>query len=485
MLVSPTERFEKAWQICSSLWFPINEAHLRSTIAELDHSSSRENKDLIIAKIKEDPALFCHCIREASYHFHNSKKKGPRPQHPSKLLATLELSHIEQILKNARSHLSPHSFTQMTRLQAEQLHELLVTASTVETLSHAVNIDPETGYTTALVRQLGYTLIAWNYPRIFERAMKRVATGEERSRVFYELLGFSPYLLGITTATEWQLGLEIKASLGDNEAINKIKSDRNPGLGRTALLLRKFCRVGEQLAQALRPEQFPSAGSDWSEARREIEEVLGPDGLVIVQTQVKKACGALFNGAPAELQEIFRESSEIDFTVPSGLEAFAQNKAIKKLPEKTQGAVKSLYRQSQSSKVEQRLIQLLVKNVIPDLGFNRGCIYLFDPTEMQLNPVVLIGEGSLTNYHSHPFSPLADEEHYVVQAFKQSDPLLFTDGWENPQKVTFAGVFGRIHRVGVLVLSGSTNQHERASEERLLNYFVAVRTCLQDFLKLR
>ncbi|MCI5066270.1 HDOD domain-containing protein [bacterium] len=486
MTADPAKRFEKAWDLCSNLWFPIDHRHLDEVLLTLDqHTTAPVQKEQLLTSIKEDPALFSYCIRHASEDLLRCKKKRLRSTQPMKLLGSLEIPHLERILRNARSENSGHSFEQMTEEQAHQLHELLITTSTVEVLARSEKIEPEVGFTTALLRQLGYTLIAWNYPRIYAQAMKRVQQGEQKSQALFRLMGFSPYLLGITTAAEWQLGLEVKASLGDKSAIQRIRSEKISQLGKNALLLRKFCKVGEQLSQAFNPETYPSAGADWNQARREIAEHLGDDGLVLIQNQVKRACKAFMRNAPPHLKALLQESSELDFTVPSGLEAFAKNRALKSVPAPIRDEIKELYRKTQHQSVEQASIKHLVQKVIPRLGFTKGCIYLLNPESLTLEPMVTIGDASLQDFPNADLSPLAREEDPIREAFEQSQPVVLnTDSWDSSVVASYAAVFGIVHRVGVLWLEAHIDP-ENPDKDLHYHRFLAVRNCLRDFLKLR
>src|SRR5262249_37415849 len=152
-------------------------------------------------------------------------------------------------------------------LQALRFRESLLSASAAEILASKNAIDPEDGFSCGLLRQLGLTLIAWNYPRVYNRAMECITPNEGLDFQLQKVLGFSPSLLGLTFAQRWNLSDEILVALGDRKKRFSVSASErsDSGAQHVGEMLSKICEVSEALARANDPEHYPTALRDWEE----------------------------------------------------------------------------------------------------------------------------------------------------------------------------------------------------------------------------
>ncbi|HPN73314.1 MAG TPA: HD domain-containing phosphohydrolase, partial [Candidatus Omnitrophota bacterium] len=84
----------------------------------------------------------------------------------------------------------------------------------------------EFGFLSALLRQLGITLVAWNYPAAFDRALKSVTSTQPLTTVLSSMLGFSPELLAASLVRQWGGSSELIYVVGGETALTKDEYER-------------------------------------------------------------------------------------------------------------------------------------------------------------------------------------------------------------------------------------------------------------------
>ena len=180
-----------------------------------------------------------------------------------------------------------HQLSEATPLQAQRVQHAMISASTAETLAECEELPADLGFTSGVVRQLGLTLIAFNYPHVYARAVAKLADGVDLEQTLSKVLGFSPTMLGISLGRKWGLAPELQLAMGDTQ-----RWTESDVVDDVAARLVKVCQVGEALARANDPEHYPSALSDWTTAENEITAYLGPGGMQKVRARIEHNCAS-------------------------------------------------------------------------------------------------------------------------------------------------------------------------------------------------
>jgi hypothetical protein len=361
----------------------------------------------------------------------------------------------------------------------------MISATAAETMAGKTEVDPDLSYSAGLLRQLGLTLIAWNYPQIYKRAISKQQAPREVDRELTRTLGFSPKLLGIAMARQWGLCPELRAAIGDREALRQCPEKSQIMVADAARAMSHLCEVGEALARASAPELYPTARLDWKYAKDEITEILGDDGIGLIQRKLKENCESYLKTVPSAFKEIGKLQREPEPHAVSG-NILEKNRYIKSCPPDLADALIHFYQQLSPSSVSQSQLNQLVREIIPLAGFANGCIFLLEPEEMKLIPKAKIGK---------PLPERARERSALSISTNSDDPVLAAYNCNTPivesktlqdtiGTASIACVLGRKQRVGVLYLEVDPAMLRSQSINPLL-CFKAVCQALCDCLKLR
>jgi hypothetical protein len=197
-----SRRLQRALTHVSNFWFPPN-AHLLGQIKTgLNDGRYELGMEFLLQDVKRDYALYMYLLRELA---HMLRKDGVEVKfsEPLRLLESAGMERIRKILSVDKRAISQHDPEVLTEFQARQFEASLISASTAEVLCEHGEMAPDSAHLTALLRQLGLTLIAWNYPIVYQRALVAQSQDKNLDDLISEKLGFSPVMLAVTVVREW------------------------------------------------------------------------------------------------------------------------------------------------------------------------------------------------------------------------------------------------------------------------------------------
>lgn len=463
-------------------WIPISGEALEHIRSGLEQGVYDLDIDFFTNDLKSDFGLFAYCLRESPRFLDQNERKVFN--HPRELFQAVGVENLKKLLNVAEKEISCFSLRDCQTPQAARFQELAISASTSELLAETKNIDPIMGYTSTCLRQLGVTLIAWNYPEVYAEAVERAKAGEDVNAVLTISLGFAPSLLGIALVRQWNLGPGIRSTLGDRRALDSLQRGEDHEALQTANTLAKICEVGETLARASNPKQYPSAQEDWSRVKSRIQLALGEDGMKLIRNRVKENCLYYMNIAP----EIFRPALEEDPEERQHVERIGKlsdrNRYVRYCAPDTHQLFRSIYEKLDKNPDDRRdIVSQLIKEVVPQVGFARGCIYLLETESMSLTPRLKIGKEPLSLYRNyHALSVSLQRTNPVTAAYHCNAPIVESHfALTHLSEASIASVLGQRERVGVLYLE-PLNELLESGNSNLLQRFKAVLLCLQEVL---
>ena len=473
----PTERrLAKAVEHVSTLWFPVDAEHLKKIQEGLKKGAYDLSLEFLVEEIKSDFALYMYTLRELTKHPRIDKKTA---RTPSDLLTSAEIGVLREILPVEARKISTHLLTTSNPWQLARLSEALVAATAAETLAERERMIPDLGYSGALLRQLGLTLIAWNYPTVYKRALDSLKSRDKPMLdvVLSDALGFSPLLLGSAIVEEWALPPVIEMVMcGDgNEIGTAVDSDY--------FTLKRFCEIGEALARANDPEFSPRASEDWIVTKQEIDRRLGGAGLIEIGKRVSEKFGHYTSNGPKALKEILQcrpEAKQYRFDEQTILK---KNPFLAATPLSVKKRLKEFYESLSSEAQMKDLVRVLVREIIPLAGYTGGAIYTFDPIEDVLIPRTVIGLIEATDIFTVPIKGPGAFGNTIVAAFKSS--TVISERLETPhgELTQYLARLGVESQVGVLYLERPSDT--LIDDEGARAVFKAIHKALSDVLGLR
>ncbi len=202
----------------SDAWFPIDPALLARIQNNLYAGKYDNNRDRLITDLKQDTALYLFCLRRLAELASMDPDASSFARSPQLLFKDAPLPHFRDALAVQPHGVSTHHQDETKSEHAKCCEQAVVAATAAEALSKSFELDDADAYSCALLRQLGITLIAWNYPHVYNRVITGILPGQNPDELLGKMLGFSPQLLALTVAREWKLAPEILRGMGDRDS---------------------------------------------------------------------------------------------------------------------------------------------------------------------------------------------------------------------------------------------------------------------------
>lgn len=484
----------KATKHVADLWFPVNEGLFNQIKSSVRTGKFDQDLESLIKDVSGDYSLFFYCLRELARMLKEEDPDLELPANlsPSKMLAWGGLDRLKKILDVEVSDISSHSFRGVNEVQKARFQEAMVSATTSEQIAPSFDVDSDMAYSAALLRQLGVTLIAWNYPIVYQKAVAQLASGVSLDMSLTQMFGFSPALLAVNVVRRWELPKQLFHSIVDEPAGVMEGWDDAAESAAIARTISKICRTGEALARANNPKMYPTASNDWEFARVEIEKALGPDGLRMLQEKLSENCLQYAAMVPHVFTPAFVLDPEGHIGENRRDEMLKRNPQIENCRPFLKKKLASFYEQLRPFEVSRENIQLLTREIIPSCGYHQGVVFTIDPATQLLVPQLVIGTALLKHYAPVKYNALiaGTDQHgrlddVVAEAFTQDAPVVRVSlPARDPEEISVAGPLGYSQRVGVLFLEiRSASYH--ADEAIHLTHFRALLQAFNDCLLLK
>ena len=470
-------------------WVPVNEAIVDLIEKRFNDGTYHYNKGRLKEDIKMDISLFAYYLRKLTELEEKIddqisplvKKDNYKSKYsPSSLFKLASLDQLHSILKQAKATGSLYSFQEMERFQAVQLHKSLIGAIASESLASRSAIDPDLGYTCGLLKNFGRTLLSWNYPEQYEAALSSVSRQKNIEQAIGELMGFTPSVLGISFARSWNLNDDIVNVLCNKSA----RGFQNTFFGRAFTkaarqhTLKKVCELGTRFAEAsIADDELTDQRFDL--VRKEIIGRFGQQGLdaILQKAEMRMQHYQHLRLENSATKDPLKVKSKITQNVYQQ-SMLKKNRHLEKLPDEIAKQLRELYRDIKPGSVDKKAIRKLVKEISPKLGFNFGCVYLYDSESHTLVPALGIGSTSYKTFRPVKTTSKIGKYSTISSAFALKSPLKTKNSISGSENVeAIASTFGTFETLGVLYA-----EHDYDSKKDQVTTFRALAHCLADCL---
>jgi hypothetical protein len=333
------------------------------------------------------------------------------------------------------------------------------------------------------------TLIAWNYPHVYNRVFSSLKPGEDPGQVLEKMLGFSPQALALTIAQRWELAPEILQSLSPSEQCT------DEEVRKSGKVIAHVCAIGEAFADSIERQASVSDPDRWKDALDEISKILGPDGTTHLKLLIRRNLSSYARNHPvlspwAITTESAPQSGSLKAPLPrrelKASELLERNLYVKRCSDAAQTLFKELYDALEPTGISKASLDVLRTKIIPHFGFQRGCIYLLEPVSMVLSPRFVLGKSKTSDYEGVRYNSSQAAFDPIAAAFSSKTPSIEEKQGERSEKICYiACSLGDLQRAGVLYLELSNEQLENHRGTNPLIAFKAIRHVLADILMLK
>jgi len=472
-------RLERAARHVSDYWIPVNPALVTKVQKGLRSGYYDNRIEELLGDIRSDLSLFAGSLGKLAEMIHDRGEELPTPFQPIELLRQAGIEQLKEILKVQDKEGTQHRLTEGSDFQIGRFHEALVSASACEVLGESASLDPEGCYAAALIRQLGVTLIAWNYPAVYQEAVQNLKPGDLLDTVLAQELGFSPSLLAIKMFGHHGISAEALSQIGLDSDIEAEELACLSSIGKT---IGGICKIGEALARAHHPKRYPSARDDWSFAKAAIEKQLGSKGIELIQQKIEKNFESYLEISP----ELFRPGLILDLENHDWNEECEvdeyYNPYLSQCRDKERNALKRLYRALTSDTLSQSNLRYFLVETFPCMKFTGGCIFTVDPAILKFVPQLEFGRMQIRKLCDVDYSISESESDIVAVAYRSIEPVVAYGMNDEGELISMiAGLFGSSQRAGVLYLEVPGLVSDEPIE---VTHFRAVQHALNDCLQL-
>lgn len=486
-LTSDRKSLDDAKEYVAKGWLPISPAIISLVREKLKSGEYENRREALIDDLKKDFSLFAWFLSKLEDL--NPSKKGSNPLKMEDLVRQIEISKLVEVFNKPEHDNHLHKRESALKPQTLALKQAIAAVAAAESAADHKDLDPTLAHMCASVRQLGVNLVAWNYPRIYSRALDHSSNGRETlDQALSKILGYSPLELGSELALKWDKTGGLAAFVtNDQEKLNNLTQDAKDQLGGNPSELLKCIQLGETVSKLVAPEIYPETVNSMPSIISSIESVFGRGGLEVLRKTLRDTASQ-YSGENSEFFSLDIDPDAVGHVARSQVAAklVQENTWVAKCPQEFKERFKKLYGYIDRSSVSPTAINLLVGEVIPMLGFTRGCVYIVENTKMKLNPIMRIGDAPISRYRALDCSASEKSSHPVIVALGYSAPLVQENVPVNGEFVSHVtGVFGGEDKSGVLYLEMSEKLSRSADRSEALLYFKAVRQALLDCLNIR
>ena len=454
----------------SSGWIPINQKAVKLLQQRIRDGEFKDNRSALVQEMKKDIGLIAYIFKYAS-------EEENFVDNPMKLLEAAPLDEIDRIMSSLEDLVHGNSFSSSLKPQSLRLRHSLISCATAEALAEKQGINPDLAFSVAMIRQLGLALVAWNYPRIYAKALQSIATsGEDIETVLHKGLGFSPRQLA-SQITLNNPSPDLKLALGLTQSEIDV-----PTIGKRLAVITS---LSEAFAEMNDPEHYPLITRKWKSITQGITDILGARGMGILQSKISAVAENY-----ADLPYL---SLEADLSIEKNLEVanrrfaelqFNDNSSATKIPEDIQQRLLRVYSFIRPNEISPESLQLLIMECIPAAGFKRGCVFLTNVTN-ELIPRLRIGDRTLEEYRSIPSISVVSSDNPIMEALQAQVPIKRDSTVMFGERVSsVSGIIGNAMKSGVLYLEMDEEVARIGGFEPVLR-FKAIRHCLNQCLNLK
>ena len=339
-VVPESRRLRETAQTVSRCWVPCNPL-LKRRLQSLTLRSGLPRQELL-SVLLSDPGLCIFVLRSLQRLFPEKDTINFRTA-----LAEVELDQLATLLSASHESISAMRYESASRHQTFGLQRSVYTTTAARVFAEHAAVDSSSAVWSSFSKEIGYLLLAWSYPHLYNRAMSRQRmSGTTLSLELQQLLGVTPEELGEYMLREWRLV--------PGDARNK-DSDSLLGVDEITTMASLF-------ACAQDPLYFRNAQTQWEKALPVLTDVLGTDILDCLENQCEKSFAAHAAQLPLANTSLFIASvpESQQASQPAVEQQLSKSSVLSRLPETLQPSIDTILEAVQTPATTQNALHLLV-----------------------------------------------------------------------------------------------------------------------------
>jgi hypothetical protein len=478
-------------------WLPINtERH--SSLLELVKSGEYDGKESILFNdLSADVSLLMHCLRVVL----SDTELRPSSNRPESLLYVFDnlvIADYQKLLEFNYSDVSNHQLGGTLKPQARMLRQSVIAATAAGVMSARSGASPCFSVCLSLLRYLPLLLLAWNFPTAYTKAQDQQGDGFggivfNLERVLkISMIEFSYSILRSLKLNDFIISLALESILTGAQTLppsfrpldpckkSSANSTEEPKAVESAL---RFCQLGEAIARLSEPQYYPSSGEDWKIIEAEVIANLGRHGLTLLNQKTEEMCSCYLDSFPEIFSRDVNPEREVQ-TAKYFYNIHRFNRATEGLviSDSVKESFYEAYRLMGYNEPSKPALNYIFKKLLPDIGYERGCLYVFSGEEQTLSPLISFGSDLWGFKATLSISSTGEIPRLIFQSLESSEPnRLDRVYFELGEIYSTAASFGKVEgNRGVIYLEYGANNKQDFSQRAWRTYFLAALQTVKD-----
>ncbi len=473
-LHSPDRRLQRAVEYVSDHWMPCDQQLLSQINRILSGKQRDDSLEQALSCIRSDVSLYLFTLQRFYKLLAAEGVQIDEELSSNEFIMEGGIDLLQLIFQEQELLRTPHALETGDDAQRLRIFESLVSASSAQMLAPTFGIDATEGYSGALIRQLGLLLIAWNYPTAYAQALRAERKGMSLNEALSEKLGFTPEMLTVELLHRWGISRTV------SQHAFGLSSKVSDGAESNALV--ELYAASEMLARANLPELYPDARDDWGKAKSEVLKRLGSGGMDAIQSVLeehlshyRKNIPTLFS--PGLVLDPARRISTIERAA-----VLDSNPYLPLCADAIRESFQRIYNTASQTGQQEWVLRQILRQLIPQAGFHKGCVFTVDPDRLKLTPQVAIGSAKRQDFRRFDLSASGNSHEIVGLAYSSPQPIIEYHLDQSGRCVNYIASFiGLRNRIGVLYLEIDGDLYDINSAQ-VLNQFKAIQYALSECL---
>jgi hypothetical protein len=471
---NPGRAWDKTVKHVTDGGLPVNPKVLAELAEKIENGDYRKKPDDLVRDIKKDPGLLLSCLRGIS-----KLQDAPSAfSNPLDVLKTLEDEKLLAVIESSGSQWRQHSFKDASKVQALQYQHTLISSNAAEVAALRKESEPELAFAAAFLREVAVALLAWNYPHVYQKAVvAHRAHGTDIDLELQKQLGITPAQLAGVVAQQLGVSGPLKRAMALLANSGRASMPLEPAGEKKAAELVQIVEVSRIYASTEDTYTYPEAQRLSAEQQQALDSLLPPAERLRVARDVARFLSEneeISSIAALPFLEQFRQT---ELLRPS-TQSFLKNIYVQRLTPEHRDLFQKVYEKLSDGQISLEALRTLTNDVVPALGFARGCVYMRQTDYGPLEPTLRVGDRPLKEY------TLGNSSWHQVVAVSADSLLPFrTEGRSSDDfglVYICAGLGHSLYR-GVLFLQLDKDAQQDIMHPSIL-FFQAIRQTINDCL---
>ena len=267
-------------------WMPVSEIVLAQIKEKSERGLYNSSPGSFLSDLRQDIGLFAWFLRKLPDLLYAPSSAII----PTQIIDGVDWNKCMELFQSISIDNFPRKLKGALKVQSSSLKHAVISTTTAEAVASCTEVNPELAHLCAAIRQTGVSLVAWNYPKIFSRAVGNFSeAGGSLDDQLHKFIGYYPSSLAATICLDWDQANKVKTLVSSDfgqRDHSELDSEQMQEEVQMKLRLDNCLELGDAMAYLSDPEHFPKYARNWQSTVDKLKKNMGPDAVEMVQSKL-------------------------------------------------------------------------------------------------------------------------------------------------------------------------------------------------------